>query len=69
MKYPQQYDGDRVRPVMRGYRMRCCDCSLIHVLDFYIVRHKGRLVVEFRVRKHNRATAAARRKKKALRRK
>lgn len=64
MRYDQQFDGDRVRPVMRGYRMMCCDCSKIHVLNFYVVRHKGRLVVEFKVREDKRATAAARRKKR-----
>lgn len=25
-----------VQPVVRGYKMQCCDCGLIHVLDFRI---------------------------------
>lgn len=63
MKYPQQFDGDRVRPVMRSYRMLCCDCAKVHVFNFYIVRHKGRLMVEFKVWENRRATAAARRER------
>jgi hypothetical protein len=39
-------------------REQCCDCGLIHRLDFRIV--DGR--IEFRARRDDRATAAARRK-------
>jgi hypothetical protein len=38
-------------------REQCCDCRLIHRLDFRIV--DGR--IEFRTRRDGRATAAARR--------
>jgi hypothetical protein len=27
-----------VFPVMRGYRMRCCDCALVHAIDFDVVK-------------------------------
>jgi hypothetical protein len=42
---------------MRNFREQCCDCGLIHRLDFRIV--DGR--IEFRTRRDDRATAAARR--------
>jgi len=41
----------------RNFREQCCDCGLIHRLDFRIV--DGR--IEFRTRRDDRATAAARR--------
>lgn len=63
MRYKQQYCGDMVRPVMNGYKMRCCDCGLVHVLDFFVVRWGRGHKVKFRVRRDNRATAATRRKK------
>jgi len=44
------------QPVRRGYRMRCCDCGLVHIIDFRIFRKR----VQFRVARDNRATAAIR---------
>jgi hypothetical protein len=49
--------GEWTRPRMKDFREQCCDCGLIHRLDFRIV--DGR--VEFRTRRDDRATAAARR--------
>lgn len=62
MKYKQQFDGDLVTPKMRGYKMKCCDCSLVHVLDFFVKHHGKGHKVQFRVRQDRRATAACRRK-------
>ena len=49
--------GEWTRPRLRDFREQCCDCGLIHRLDFRIVG--GR--IEFRTRRDDRATAAARR--------
>jgi hypothetical protein len=49
--------GEWTRPRLRNFREQCCDCGLIHRLDFRIV--DGR--IEFRTRRDERATAAARR--------
>ena len=49
--------GEWTRPRMKNFREQCCDCGLIHRLDFRIVH--GR--VEFRTRRDGRATAAVRR--------
>ena len=49
--------GGWTRPRVRNFREQCCDCGLIHRLDFRIVDGK----VEFRMRRDDRATAAARR--------
>lgn len=55
--YEKPEEGEWVQPVRRGYRMMCCDCGLVHTLDFRV--HKRR--IQFRVFRNNRATAAARR--------
>lgn len=39
--------GEWVRPVMKGYRMKCCDCGLVHIINFKVIRwgrgHKVKL--------------------------
>lgn len=85
MARPERYEVDEdgwtewIPPVMNGYRMTCCDCGLVHEMDFKateIVKRKasGSLLVRdlnpkkyqvtFRARRHNRATAATRRHRK-----
>ncbi len=59
MKYKQAEDGEWVQPVRRNYKMACCDCGLVHRVDFRI--RDGR--IQFRAYRDNRATAAKRRKK------
>jgi len=56
-RYPVLVDGEWTRPRMRGFREQCCDCGLIHRIDFRIVDGS----VEFRATRDERATAAARR--------
>ena len=51
-----------VYPVMDGYKMSCCDCGLVHDMQFRVTDEYDR--VEFRVRRNNRATAQVRRHKK-----
>lgn len=70
---------ERVHPVMRGYKMSCCDCGLVHVIDFTAVQVTRRnrdgswhyreldpkkFRVVFSADRHNRATAQIRRWKK-----
>jgi len=26
-----------IPPIMRGYRLKCCDCGLVHEMDFAVV--------------------------------
>lgn len=56
-----------VQPVPRGYRLACCDCGLVHDMDFRVIKWAGgkRTKVQFRVRRNNRSTAMMRRHKKA----
>lgn len=46
-----------VRPVMKKYKIGCCDCGLVHIAEFRI--WKGR--VEFRMKRNNRSTGQLRR--------
>jgi hypothetical protein len=79
VRYPQVKDGDRVTPKMRGYKMRCCDCGLVHKIDFDVLkvtkqRKDGSFTavelspLSYRVRlipsRDYRATAAVRRESK-----
>lgn len=57
MKYKQQYDGEWVRPRRKNFKMICCDCSLVHRVDFRI--RKG--VLEMRAFRDARATSSRRR--------
>ena len=55
-------------PVMRRYRLGCCDCGLVHDFDFRIVTVGGRKRIQLRARRNNRSTAGCRRaaEKKAV---
>ena len=55
--YHKLEDGEWWRPVATGAREQCCDCGLVHKLDFRIV--DGR--IEIRATRDMRATAAVRR--------
>lgn len=57
MPYEKIKAGEWLRPKRRGYKMQCCDCGLVHRLDFRV--RGGR--AEFRAYRDNRATAAIRR--------
>lgn len=58
MKMYRQKDGEWVRPRPRGYVLGCCDCGLMHVIDFRVTDGH----VEFRAVRDNRRTANARRR-------
>lgn len=62
-RYPKQEAGadgwtDWVRPVVSGYNMECCDCGLVHTLQF---RTADDGLPEFRARRNNRSTGQLRR--------
>ncbi len=56
--YTNPEDSDVIQPVMEGYRMACCDCGLVHELDFNVTDD---MLVQFRAWRNERATAAKRR--------
>lgn len=68
-----------VSPVMRGYKMACCDCGLVHDMEFRALKKmkdepngtwaakplsQDAYRVEFKARRNARSTAAVRRNMK-----
>lgn len=62
-KYDNPKAGEWIRPVRRGYKMACCDCGLVHVLDFRLTKWGKGKKIWFRAFRNNRSTAAIRRNK------
>jgi hypothetical protein len=61
VKYQEPEAGQWVQPVKKGYKLACCDCGLVHVLDFRIRNGKP----QFRAFRNNHSTALLRRWMKA----
>ncbi len=63
MKYTKPKVDEWIQPAPKGYRMACCDCGLVHSLDFRVIKYAGgkRTKVQFRARRNNRSTAMMRR--------
>lgn len=57
MKYDRPESDEWIQPIRTGYKMSCCDCGLVHELDFRI--RKGR--VQYRARRNQRSTGQVRR--------
>ena len=55
--YDKPKPDEWVLPVAEGYQMECCDCGLVHTIDFRVV--EGRAQV--RMRRDARATLMKRR--------
>src|SRR5579864_565598 len=55
--YPYAIEGEWILPVQHGYRMACCDCALVILIDFRINKNK----VEIRLNHSPRKSAALRR--------
>ncbi len=47
-KYPKVRDNRWIQPIAKGYHMACCDCGLVHRMDFRIVGPR-KPTVQFRV--------------------
>ncbi len=58
--YYQVTDGEWIRVKKRGYKEQCCDCALIHKMNFRITADGE---IEIQTFRDDRATAAARRHK------
>lgn len=55
--YPEQIAGEWIRPIQNGYKMACCDCSFILLIDFRL--YNGN--IQIRLSNSPRKTAALRR--------
>lgn len=46
MKFKPVKNGEWVRPIKKGYKMKCCGCGLVHVLEFkHIPYGNGRKII------------------------
>lgn len=62
MRYDEPKAGEWVYPKRRGYKLACCDCGLVHRLNFRLVkRSSGGRFIQFQVFRDNRATGQIRR--------
>ena len=55
--YEKPKPGEWVLPIAEGYQMECCDCGLVHTIDFRVVDGRAQL----RMRRDKRATLMKRR--------
>ena len=60
MPYKKVVENEWQQPVANNYKMCCCDCGLVHNMDFRIFKGK----VQMRARRNNRATGQIRRHSK-----
>jgi hypothetical protein len=60
MKFRRPKSGEWVQPKRRGYKLACCDCGLVHTMDFRV--HAGK--PQFRAMRNERSTALMRRPRK-----
>ena len=51
MKYYKVKSGEWVQPVRKGYRMKCCGCGLVHILDFRILKNKRGNFIQFKAKR------------------
>ena len=66
-KYKSTKDGEWVQPIRHRYKMMCCDCGLVHNMNFRIVRVGKRNFIQFQPERNYRSTAMARRGLAAIR--
>lgn len=65
MKFKRVLDGEWVQPRRRGYKMACCDCGLVHTLNFRLVKWGRGTKIQFQASRNERSTALMRRQRKA----
>lgn len=61
--YEKPKGSEWVQPIRKGYKMMCCDCGLVHTMNFRV--YKGR--AQFQCFRNNRSTAMARKNFESIR--
>ena len=57
MKLEPAKEGEWIQPIRRGYKLCCCDCGLVHKIDFRIYQRH----IQFRAFLASRSTGQVRR--------
>lgn len=60
--YQRVAPGEWVQPVRKGYGLACCDCGLVHKIDFRLVKYAGGRKIQFRAFRDESATKALRKR-------
>ena len=63
-KYPEVKAGEWIYPIRHGYKMKCCDCGLVHTLNFKLIKRGKRHIILLQGFRDERSTAAVRREQK-----
>lgn len=63
VRYGKPRAGEWIRPIRRGYKLACCDCGLVHKMDFALEPVGQGKKIKMRFFRDERATAAMRRGK------
>ncbi len=65
MKYETPSAGEWVQPKRHLYKLMCCDCGLVHNVQFRLIGYgDGKKKIQFRAWRNERSTALARRHRK-----
>ena len=48
MRYHQVIDGEWIQPRRKNYYMKCCDCGLVHKVDFRLVKRGNGFSIQFK---------------------
>jgi hypothetical protein len=62
-KYSEPKSGQWVEPIRRKYKLACCDCGLVHALNFRLIKndHGRGKRIQFKAYRDYRATGQVRR--------
>lgn len=60
--YPKVGPGEWVQPKRKYYSMGCCDCGLVHKMEFRLVPMRGGKKIQFRAWRDAKATRALRKR-------
>lgn len=66
MEFAKPKRGEWVQPIKRGYRLACCDCGLVHILNFRVVKYADgkRVKIQFQAFRDDKETKALRKKER-----
>lgn len=60
--YSRPKAGEWVQPIRKGYKMMCCDCNLVHTINFRVIKYgRNQTKIQFQAFRNERSTALARR--------
>lgn len=62
--FPKVMEAEWVQPIRKGYGMACCDCGLVHRLNFRLRSTTRGMFIQFQAFRDDKATRNLRRRMK-----